>query len=52
MARVFTQGINSCKGFLASGATLLLPCCGSRIASMNHEDAAASFTALLGFPLP
>ena len=52
MARVFTQGINSCKGFLASGATLLLPCCGSRIASMNHEDAAASFTALLGFPQP
>jgi len=52
MARGFTQGINPSKGFLASGATLLLPCCGGRIASMNHEDAVAGFTALLGRPLP
>jgi len=26
--------------------------CDGHIASMKHEDAAASFTALLGLPLP
>jgi hypothetical protein len=41
------QGKN--KGTIADAASAY---CDGHIASMKHEDAAASFTALLGLPLP